>query len=48
MEDAKQKIEDWRDEYNTFRLHSCLGGLTPEMFIEKQTKIADSSTLEYP
>ncbi|WP_400263057.1 integrase core domain-containing protein [Sphingobacterium sp. SG20118] len=33
-EDAKQRIEDWRDEYNTFRLHSCLGDLTPEMFIE--------------
>ncbi|PUV24134.1 hypothetical protein DCO56_12245 [Sphingobacterium athyrii] len=31
--DAKEKIEVWKVEYNTFRPHSCLGDLTPEMFI---------------
>ena len=31
-----KKIEAWREEYNTFRPHSFLGNLTPEMFIEKQ------------
>lgn len=38
LEDARAKIEAWRMEYNTFRPHSCLGDLTPEMFIEKQIK----------
>jgi len=46
LEDAKQKIEDWRHEYNTFRPHSCLGDLTPEMFIENQVKTANFSTLQ--
>jgi putative transposase len=27
--DAKQTIEDWRGDYNRFRPHSSLGGLTP-------------------
>jgi len=30
MEDAIEKIEAWRAEYNTFRPHSSLGGLTPQ------------------
>lgn len=46
LEDAKEKIEIWKDEYNTFRPHSCLGDLTPEMFIEKQVKTAEYSILE--
>lgn len=36
LEDAKQKIQDGRIEYNTFRPHSCLGDLTPETFIENK------------
>jgi Transposase and inactivated derivatives len=47
LEDAKGKIEIWREEYNTFRPHSCLGDMTPEMFIEKQVETAEFSTLEY-
>lgn len=29
LEDAKRTIEDWRRDYNEFRPHSSLGGLTP-------------------
>ena len=46
LEDAKEKIEAWREEYNMFRPHSFLGDLTPEMFIETQVKKADFSNLE--
>lgn len=30
--DAKRTIEDWRRDYNDFRPHSSLGGLTPSEF----------------
>ena len=30
LEDAREKIEAWREEYNMFRPHSSLGGLTPD------------------
>ncbi len=33
MEDAKEKIEKWRRDYNEFRPHSALGDLTPKEFI---------------
>ncbi|MGJ1421036.1 integrase core domain-containing protein [Sphingobacterium spiritivorum] len=46
-EDVKEKIEVWREEYNTFRPHSCLGDLTPEIFIEKKVKTEEFSTLEH-
>ncbi|MCW2263099.1 integrase core domain-containing protein [Sphingobacterium sp. JUb78] len=35
---AKQKIDDWRQEYNTFRSHSCFGDLISDIFIENQIK----------
>ncbi len=34
LEDAAQKIEAWRIEYNRYRPHSSLGNRTPEEFIE--------------
>lgn len=34
LEDAKEKIEAWRTEYNEFRPHSSLDHLTPAEFIE--------------
>jgi len=30
LEDAQEKIERWRQEYNGFRPHSSLGNLTPD------------------
>ena len=35
LEDAREKIECWRQEYNNFRPHSSLGGMTPEEVILK-------------
>jgi len=35
MEDAQEKIEKWREEYNMFRPHSSLGDLTPHQFAKK-------------
>jgi len=35
MEDAQEKIEKWRRDYNEFRPHSSLGDLTPEQFVAK-------------
>ena len=33
--DARLKIDAWRKDYNQFRPHSALGGLTPAGYIEK-------------
>jgi len=33
--EARILIEDWRNEYNTWRPHSSLGGLTPAGYAEK-------------
>jgi len=35
IEDAQEKIEKWRQEYNVFRPHSSLGDLAPLQFVEK-------------
>jgi putative transposase len=35
MEDAREKIEKWREEYNRFRPHSALEDLTPQQFVDK-------------
>ena len=35
FEDAKEKIEERRLDYNKFRPHSSLGGLTPSQFAEQ-------------
>ena len=37
MEDAREKIERWRVDYNEFRPHSSLGDLTPQQFAEQNT-----------
>lgn len=34
LDDAKRTIEDWRRDYNEFRPHSSLGGLTPAEYAE--------------
>lgn len=39
VQDAQQKIEAWRNQYNRQRPHSSLSGLTPYAFFkEQQTK----------
>jgi pyridoxal/pyridoxine/pyridoxamine kinase len=35
LEDAAEKIEAWRKEYNEYRPHSSLNDLTPAEFIEQ-------------
>ena len=35
LDDAKEKVENWRCDYNQFRPHSGLDNLTPVEFIEK-------------
>lgn len=32
LKDAEEKIKDWRRDYNGFRTHSSLGGLTPSEY----------------
>lgn len=46
LEDAQEKIEGWRVEYNEYRPHSSLDDLTPEEFEELYEKEARNSTLE--
>lgn len=45
LEDAKEKIEAWRVEYNEFRPHSSLDNLTPAEFIEmtKENTLCDQT-----
>jgi putative transposase len=38
IEDAVQKIEAWRVEYNTFRQHSSINDLTPEDMMKKHQR----------
>jgi putative transposase len=34
--DAREKIEEWRREYNEWRPHSSLDNLTPSRYLEEQ------------
>jgi putative transposase len=45
LEDAKEKIELWRTEYNGFRPHSSLEDRTPQEVHEKMKNKPDFSTL---
>jgi putative transposase len=45
LEDAREKIEAWRHEYNTFRPHSSLGDLTPEEWVQRNISKPEFSTL---
>ena len=38
LEDAQEKIESWRQEYNSFRPHSSLGNLTPDEMVMRVKK----------
>ena len=35
LDDAREKIEAWRREYNAYGPHQSLGGLSPEMFLDE-------------
>ena len=35
LEEAQEKVEAWRQEYNCFRPHSSLGDLMPEEAVER-------------
>lgn len=37
LDDARMKIEAWRNEFNNERPHSSLGNLTPNEFVEQLT-----------
>ena len=45
LDDAREKIEAWRREYNVWRPHQSLGGLSPEMYIEEYLKKTSDSLL---
>ena len=49
IEDARKKIEAWRNDYNQWRPHTSLGDLTPQQYAEekakKQGKISPDSIL---
>jgi len=45
LDDARDKIERWRIEYNTFRPHSSLDGLTPQELCENTQIESGFSTL---
>jgi putative transposase len=36
LEDAREKIEDWRRENNEWRPHSSLDNLTPSQYLKEQ------------
>jgi putative transposase len=47
LEDAREKIEEWRWEYNHFRPHSSLEDLSPQEFIHLHENKPENSTYEY-
>ena len=36
LEDAKEKVEEWRQDYNQNRPHSSLGNISPAEFAEQK------------
>lgn len=46
LQDARDKIELWRRDYNEFRPHSSLQGLTPDQVESEMQKAPEISTLE--
>ena len=47
IEDAKRKIEAWRQDYNDRRPHSSLGNPTPAEFIEKRQEQRTKKAAEF-
>ena len=42
LEDAQQKLDDWKEDYNSFRTQSSLGDITTNEFIELNENSPDS------
>lgn len=36
LDDAREKIESWRQDYNEYRPHQSLGGMTPAEYVKQQ------------
>lgn len=45
LENAREKIEAWRREYNLWRPHSSLDNLTPSQYLEKHNAPAKRNSL---
>ena len=45
LDDAREKIETWRRDYNEFRPHSALENMTPEEYVKKHLKKPEISKL---
>jgi len=45
LDDAREKIETWRRDYNEFRPHSALDNMTPEEYVKKYLKTPEISNL---
>jgi len=45
LEDAQQKFDIWRADYNGFRPDSSLGGMSPNEYIEMNENSPDSLVL---
>jgi len=41
LEDAREKIEEWQQDYNANRPHSSLGNVSPEEFAAKRSSDGD-------
>ena len=41
IEDAQEKFDHWREDYNGFRPHSSLADMSPNEYIEKKENSSD-------
>jgi putative transposase len=46
LEDARQRIEKWRMDYNTFRPHKTLEGLTPSEYVLRYSEGRNSGEIQ--
>lgn len=46
LQEARERIEEWRQDYNGFRPHSALGNLTPEEFSRNAVKLTVQTAQE--